>query len=129
MKKEPKGVKGWKARLRKVKQISARETRQALLAASDAIDRQAQELVAMRRILYSERAQIIYYTDKYRSMVDRQCLDPVAVGFLDLPEDHQSHYIKLAIKELTGDATIVPHDPEAAQVKTDSKDLAKRIIQ
>ncbi len=127
MRKEPTGMKGFKKKLRETKQIAAAEVKRALLEASKALDRQTQEITALRRILISERAQIIYYTEKYRSHVARECVELVAKGFLDLSEEQQTQYIKLAIAELNGDATIVPHDAEAAKVQTESAQLGKKI--
>jgi hypothetical protein len=128
MKKPPKGIKGFRRKLREAKQVSTATIRKAMNAASEALDRQSQEVIALRRILISERAQVIYYTEKYRSMVMRECLDLVPHGFLDLSEADQEKYIKLAIKELNSDATIVPHDPEAAAAQQTSADLGKKII-
>jgi len=128
MRKQPTGMKGFKKKLRETKAIAASEVKRALMEASKALDRQTQELVALRRIIISERAQIIYYTEKYRAFAARECVEPMAIGFLELTEAQQEHYIKLAIQELNGDATIVPHDSEAAAVQTQSAELGKKII-
>lgn len=128
MRKQPTGMKGFKKKLRETKAIATRDVKRALMEASKALDRQTQELVALRRIIISERAQIIYYTEKYRAFASRECVELVAIGFLDLTEPQQEHYIKLAVKELNGDASIVPHDAEAAKVQTESAELGKKII-
>lgn len=124
---KPKGMKGIRAKLARQKAIAAVEVKRALIEASKALDRQTQELVALRRIIISERAQIIYYTEKYRAHASRECVELVAIGFLDLTEAQQEHYIKLAVTELNGDASIVPHDAEAAAVQADSAELGKKI--
>jgi predicted MarR family transcription regulator len=124
---KPKGIKGIRAKLARQKSIAATEVKRALMEASKALDRQTQEITALRRIIISERAQIIYYTEKYRSFIARECVELVAIGFLDLSEAQQEHYIKLSIKELNGEASIVPHDSEAAAVQTESAALGKKI--
>lgn len=124
-KENPKGMKGIRAKLARQKQATTAEVKRALLEAAKAIEQQGQELTALRRIIISERAQVIYYTEKYRSFVSRECVELVAVGFLDLSEAQQEHYIKLSIAELNGEASIVPHDAEAAAVEADS---GKKII-
>lgn len=118
---KPKGMKAMKSKLRKAKEVSVFEMKRAIDAASKALDQQTAELVTMRRILYSERAQIIYYVEKYRSMVAHECLDLTPIGFLDLSEPQQEKYIKLAIAELTGSEGIVAHDAAAAAVEPAQK--------
>lgn len=107
--KQPKGIKGFKKKLRQQTLATNAEIRRAMKTASKAIDQQSQELSALRRILISERAQVIYYTEKYRAMVMRECLDVAPKGFLDLKEDEQTKYIKQAIQELNSPESIVPH--------------------
>ena len=56
-------------------------------------------------------------------------LELTAVGFLDLSEEVQEKFVKLAIQELQCDAQIVAHDAEAAKVGEESAQLGKKIIQ
>lgn len=127
--KQPKGIKGMRRKLKAEQQISRIEIKRAMKAASEAIDRQGQEIGALKRILIAERAQVIYYTEKYRAHVARECLELVAVGWLTLSEEVQEKYIKLAVEELQCDAAIVPHDAEAARVGEESGKIGKGIIQ
>lgn len=124
----PKGNKGLRAKLRRETQIANLELKRALLEASKALDSQTQELTAMRRILISERAQVIYYTDKYVAFVKHECVDVIAQGFLELDESVQEPYIKRAIEELSSSQGIVPHDRDAQQVQQQSATVAKKII-
>src|ERR1700677_4952649 len=121
MSKIPKGIKGMKRRLRSQKEITHAEIKRAMHEASQALDRQTQELQALKRIIVAERAQVIYYTEKYRSFVARECVELVAKGFLDLSEQEQENFVAMAIKELEGDATVVPHDSEAVKTQAEAK--------
>lgn len=118
---KPKSMKSFKKKLREQKAVTAAEMRRAVNEASKALDQQTGELVAMRRIVISERAQVIYYAEKYRAMVAHECLDLTAVGFLDLTEQQQEKFVKLAVKELHSDEASVPHDPAAAAVEPAKK--------
>ena len=95
-------------RLEQIKKMTTQATAAAMEAASKSIDQLIQENTALRRILISERAQVIYYTDKYLAFVKHECLDLVAQGFLELEESLQEPYVKRAIKELN--EGFVPHD-------------------
>jgi len=128
VKKQPTSITAGKNQLKHAKANAFEEINKALSAASEAIDELNQVNLAMRRILISERAQVIYYTEKYRAFVCRECVEVVAIGFLDLSEGQQEKYIKLAVVELQGDAAILPHDPEAAKVE-ESAEPGKKIIQ
>jgi len=128
MSKFPKGHKGLRRKLRDEKQVAAIEIKRAMLEASKALDEQAQELVALKRILISERAQVIFYTDKYEAFLKGECMDVKAVGFLDLDETLQEPYVKRAIVELSDAQGIVPHDQDAANVQKQSLSVAKKII-
>lgn len=128
MAKDPKGKKGWKRRLQAYKNISAREVKKAMLEASGALDRQAQELIALKRILVSERAQVIYYTDKYQACIKQECFDLQPFGFLELPEELQTVYIKRAVQELSDNQGLVPHDPEAAAAQKTMQQTGRRIV-
>jgi hypothetical protein len=128
MSKLPKGNKGLRAKLRKEKLISAIEIRRAMKEASDAIDSLTQELISLKRILISERAQVIYYSDKYLAFLQRECLDLVAQNFLDLDESLQEPYVKRAIKELSDAQGIVPHDKDAQEAQQQAATVAKKLI-
>lgn len=117
MSKEPKGIKGTKAKLRRQRQLTSAEVRRALLEASKAIDQQSREIDAYKKIVTGERAQVIYYQEKYVAMVKRECLDAVPVGWLNLDEKQQLEFTKKAIIELYSDATIAPHDGDADKHK------------
>lgn len=125
MKKQPQSITAGKNSLRHAKQEASAEIEQALIAASEAIDQVSQENLALRRILISERAQVIYYSGKYQAFVKRECVEVLAVGFLDLPEDRQEELIKLAVQELHGEPAINPHDPEENSA---SAETGKKII-
>lgn len=94
-------------RLQQLKRMTSKQTAAAMNAASEALDKLQQENQALRRILISERAQVIYYTSKYEAFVAHTCIDLKAVGFLDLPEAIQESYVKKAVRELSGD--VEPH--------------------
>jgi hypothetical protein len=128
MSKLPKGNKGLRAKLRDEKRTANINIRQAMLEASKAIDEQLQELMAYRRLLISERAQVIYYSDKYLACLSRECLDLVAVNFLDLEESLQEPYVKRAVLELSDAQGIVPHDKSAEEVQKQAATVAKKII-
>lgn len=115
--KEPKGIKGTRRKLLQEALKANREMKKAVLAASDAIDRQSQELTALRRILISERAQVIYYSDKYLAFLNHECFDVQPANFLTLEESQQEPYIIRAIKELSADEGIVPHEKETVAKK------------
>jgi hypothetical protein len=69
-------------RLDQVKKMTTKAVAAAMNAASEALDARLQEIAALKRILISERAQVIYYTDKYQKFTDGKCFDTVAIGFL-----------------------------------------------
>lgn len=124
----PKGNKGLRAKLRREKQITAAETRRALMEASKALDQQSEELVALKRIVISERAQVIYYSDKYLACLNKECCDVTAVNFLDLDESLQEPYVRRAVQELSDAQGIVPHDRDAEGIQQQSATVAKKII-
>lgn len=117
------GKKGLRRRLRDQQVATSFEIRRALTEASKALDESVSELNALRRILISERAQVVYYTEKYRQMVMRECLDVAPRGFLELTEEEQTVFITQAVKELRGDS-MVPHDPEALKAAEQEGDAA-----
>ena len=128
MAKQPKGIKGMKRKLRTQKAMTNTSIKHAMQAASEAIDRLSQECQALHRILISERAQVIYYTEKYAAFVKRECVELVAKGFLDLTEAEQEGFIKRAVAELHGGAAIVPRDTDAAAAGEQAGQLGKKII-
>jgi hypothetical protein len=117
MSKFPKGNKGLKRKLRSEQQSTNLEVRRALLEASAALDAQTGELIALRRVVISERAQVIYYSDKYLAFLAHECVDVKAVNFLDLDESVQEPYVKRAIEELSEARGVVPHDRESVAKK------------
>jgi len=121
MKKKPRSVIAAKNRLKHEVEHNSEQILQAMQEAMDALDQKSQEAIALRRIIISERAQVIYYTEKYRAHVARECLELSATGFLDLTEEQQEKYVKLAIKELECADGTIPHDPEAAKVEPGKK--------
>lgn len=130
MSKQPRSRKAETNRLKHATRIAASEVKRAMKSASEALDQQSQQIIALRRLLLSERAQVIYYTEKYRAVVAGECLELVAVGFLDLSEEQQEKYIKLALVETTTGYGIKPHDPaEIAAVTEKFINLGKKIIQ
>lgn len=112
MKKQPKGIKGFKRKFREQKLSTAAEIRRAMLAASKAIDEQTKEILALKRIMIAERAQLIFYTDRCVAYAEHRCLDVVVPNFLDLEDSLKEPYIKRAVQELSQDESIVPHDPK-----------------
>lgn len=128
MSKFPKGNKGLRRKLAQEKQITTMEVKRALLEASKALDSQTQELVALKRILISERAQVIYYTDKYVACLRGECLDLKPMNFLDLEEAQQERYVKQAVTELSDANAVVPHDAAIAETQEQTKTVAKKIV-
>jgi ribosome-binding ATPase YchF (GTP1/OBG family) len=100
--------KRFKKRLEQLKRMTAKQTAAAMNAASAALDQSQQEIAALKRIIISERAQVIYYTEKYEAFIQHKCLDLQPLGFLDLAEEVKETFIKRAIKELSGDE-VTPH--------------------
>lgn len=128
MGKNPKGIKGFRRKLQAAKTVAIVEMKRAMREASIALDQQAQEIIALKRILISERAQVIYYTSKYESFIHRACAEVRAVGFLDLPEAEQEVFVKRAVKELSDSQGLVPHDADAAAAADEMHDTAKKLI-
>lgn len=128
MAKTPRGIKGFRRKLQAAKTVAIGEMKRAMREASIALDTQAQELIALKRILISERAQVIYYTEKYLQFIKRECMDLVPKGFLDLPEAQQEVFIKRSVKELSDAQGLVPHDPEAADAQKEMHDTSKKLI-
>lgn len=126
MSREPKGQKGMRRKLLREMLISNKEAKKAIFEASKVMDLQTEEIKALRRILISERAQVIYYTDKYLACLKKECLDLQPVGFLCLPESEQEPYVKRAIEELSDAQGVVPHDQDARHPQTTT--VAKNII-
>ena len=113
--------------LRKIKRVTALQIKEAMKEASDALDLQSQEIIALKRILISERAQVIYYSDKYLAFLGHECLDLQPMNFLDLPEEQQEPYIKRAVIELSDaqrhrSARSGPADGPGADVSSGQED-------
>lgn len=117
-KKQPKGIKGWKRKLREQKNVTAKQVNSALRMAEQAIDQLSAEVTALKRILIAERAQLIFYTDRCVAYAEKRCLDILVPNFLDLADEAREPYIKRAIVELSTDESIVPHDPQSQQQPT-----------
>jgi len=88
--------------------------------APKAIDQQAQEIQALRNILISERAQVIYYSEQYLALLAKECFDLVAVNFLDLDEALQEPYVKRAIQE--------PYEQDAKEAQQQANTVAKNLF-
>lgn len=126
MSREPRGQKGLRRKLLRETLMANKEAKKAILEAAKALDSQTEEIKALRRILVSERAQVIYYTDKYLACLKKECLDLQAIGFLGLSESEQEPYVKRAIEELSDAQGVVPHDQNARHPET--KTVAKNIV-
>lgn len=126
--KPPKGKKGLRAKLCREKQITTVEVKRALTEASKALDSQTQELVALKRILISERAQVIFYSDKYIACLRGECIDLKPQNFLELEESLQERYVKQAVTELANSNAVVPHDSDVANTQEAASSVAKKII-
>lgn len=122
--KKPKGVKGTRRQLRQATQMTAAAVKHAMLEASKAIDEQGQQVAALHRVLISERAQLIYYVEKYRRAVTRESVELAVVPFLELSEAQQEIFIKQAVKELAfgAEPAMVPHDTEALKAAFEPHD-------
>lgn len=110
----PKSTESKRQKLISESRATARLTAKAMKAASDTIDAQSQELIALRRILISERAQLIFYTERCLDYAERRCLDLVVPNFMELAEDVQEEFVKRAYTELTGE--VRPHEAESKKV-------------
>lgn len=73
----------------------------AINAAAGALDEQARELVNLRRIIISERAQVIFYTERCYAYAEHRCLDVVVPDFNQQPEEVREKFIKKAVEELS----------------------------
>ncbi len=71
---------------------------------------------------------MIYYSDKYLAFLRKECFDLVAVNFLELDESLQEPYVKQAVRELSENQGIVPHDKEAEQAQQQATTVAKKLI-
>lgn len=118
--KSPKGIKGTRRKLLTEALQTNRIQARGIAAASAALDRQTAELLAYRRIVISERAQVIFYTERCIAYAEHRCLDLKVPNFLDQPEKVKEDYIRRAVQELSLDEAIVPHDPEAQKQLADA---------
>lgn len=73
---------------------TAQTVRAAIEAASSAIDDLTQRNTALERIIIGERAEALYYIEKYLA------LSPQPIPFRDLTEDQQTAFHVKAIKDL-----------------------------
>jgi hypothetical protein len=121
---QPKGIKGTQRKLLRETLIANRGMKEAITVASEALDQSGRELMILRRLLISERAQVIYYSDKYLACLKGECLDLKPANFLDLDESVQEPYVKRAVMELSDSRGVVPHDKSA----TVPKSVAKKIV-
>ena len=123
--KKPHGIKGTRQKLLQQAIQTNRTQHRAIVAASRAMDEQTQELISLRRIIISERAQVIFYTDRCIAYAENRCLDVKVPNFLEQPDEVKEGYIRRAVTELSIDAAIVPHDPEAQKQLAES---ARKIV-
>lgn len=130
---------GKKTKLERVKQTSAREMTRAMVEAAKAIDRLtlkeislrkangalAETVETLKKIIISERAQLIYYTQKALDFMHHKDVSVVLTNFADLPESAQEAYVKKAIAEVGSDSPIVPHEEvKAVEEKLDNKKVS-----
>jgi len=106
-----------KKKLAAQKKLTAAEVNRALLEASAAIDRQGAEIAALKRIIVSERAQLIYFMELTVKYAKREILDISPVSFHDLAEEVREEYVKRAIKELEQDEGPAPREQEKPKGK------------
>lgn len=86
---------------------AAREVERAMTAASRALTEQMDQIIALRRILISERAQLIFYTE----FSQKHCIILVP-NWMDLDAEIQEVYVKRAAIELAIGEEIGPHDSQ-----------------
>jgi len=103
-----------KIKFKQVKELTAKETARALRAASMAIDSLNAQCAQMRRMVITERAQVIYYTDQALAFCRRETVAVTVVNFADLDDAIKEAYVKKAILELEGDQETVQHTPGPA---------------
>lgn len=103
-----------KIKLTQVKDLTTKEVTRALRAASMSIDNLNIQLSSMRRMVITERAQVIYYTDQALAFCRRETVAITVVNFADLEEPIKEAYVKKAIFELEGDQENVQHTPGPA---------------
>jgi predicted ribosome-associated RNA-binding protein Tma20 len=98
-----------KIKFKKAKDLTTQEVTRALNAASMSIDGLQAQVASMRRMIITERAQVIYYTDQALAFCRRETVAVTVIGFADLEDPIKEAYVKKAILELEGDQTTVPH--------------------
>lgn len=103
-----------KIKLKKMKDLTSQEVTRALQAASMSLDGLQAQVASLRRMVITERAQVIYYTDQALAFCRRETVAVTVVNFADLEEPIKEAYVKKAILELEGDQETVQHTPGPA---------------
>lgn len=103
-----------KIKLKKLKDLSVAEMTRAMQAASMSIDSLSAQVASMRRMVITERAQVIYYTDQALAFCRRETVAVTVVNFAELEDAIKEAYVKKAIFELEGDQETVQHTPGPA---------------
>jgi hypothetical protein len=80
--------------LREQQSQTAKTVKAAMEAAMEKIDAQADKITALEKIIVGERAEALYYIEKYIAV------SPQPVPFRDLSEDEQTKYCVQALKAL-----------------------------
>lgn len=125
-----------KAILDKVQKTSADEVSKAMVEAAKAIDTLTAEKLSLRRanvglydmvqqlkkIIISERAQLIYYTQKALDFMHRKDVSVTLTNFADLSQEQQEEFVKRAVVEVGSDSPIIPHEElKVAEEKANPK--------
>lgn len=120
----PKGKKGMRRKLMQQQATTINEVRRAMLACSQALDEQIAEIIALKRVVISERAQVIFYSEKYVSCLKHECLDLSPIDFLKLSAEKQEPFVRRAAEELiTNGQPIAPFDPDVSDFPKVAKTL------
>lgn len=98
---KPIGMKGTRRKLLAQALETNRYQAKAVSAAAEALEDQSRELVNLRRIIISERAQVIFYTERCIAYAEHRCLDVVVPDFNQQPEEIREKFIKKAVEELS----------------------------
>lgn len=97
---KPIGLKGTRKKLLAQTLETNRYQAKAITAASEALTEQSVELMKLRSIIISERAQVIFYTERCFAYAEHRCLDLIVPDFNKLPEEIREKFIKRAVEEL-----------------------------
>ena len=87
-------------KLKKQKRVTAVQITEALQEAGKALDQLGSENAALRRIIVSERAQLIYYMEMAEGFSKGEKILGTLQNFMELPEPSKQAYVKKAIEEL-----------------------------